>query len=84
MSAVLWTSVKMDRIRMLRLSLELKFIAENLMKQSRTGWFAQVLEGIKMEGKSFQKVKRERYGKREETGEFLCIDIYKMEIMLEE
>lgn len=44
------------------------------MKQSRTGWFCQVLEGIKKGRKSFQKVTKERYGNREEIGDFLCIE----------
>jgi hypothetical protein len=64
----------MDTIRMLRRTLESKFKTESLMKQSRTGWFCQVLEGIKKGRKSFQKVTKERYGNREEIGDFLCIE----------
>jgi hypothetical protein len=52
-----------DRIKMLRRKLELKFKRESVMKQSRTGWFSQVLEGIKKGRKCFQEVKKERLGR---------------------
>jgi hypothetical protein len=45
----------MDGIRILRRTLELKFKTESHMKQSRTVWFSQVLEGIKKGRTSFQK-----------------------------
>lgn len=49
----------------------------------RTRWYNLVLEVIKKGWKSWQEIEKERV-KKEETGDFSSIDLYKMEMMLEE
>jgi hypothetical protein len=50
----------MDRTRIPRRVLELKFLGDRSLGQHRTGWFSQVQEGIKKRGKSWQKIEKGR------------------------
>jgi hypothetical protein len=70
----------MDRTRILRNALELKFKG----KGSKTRSFSQILEGIKKRGKIWHDIKNKSYGKMEEFWRLLSIDPYKMETVLEE
>lgn len=52
------------------------------MNHSR--WFKQVLEDIKKRERSGKKLGRKYYRKKEEFGDFLSFDPYKMKIMQEQ
>jgi hypothetical protein len=71
----------MDRTRILRRALELKFKGKRPMECHRTRWFSLVLK-TRREGGADNKLKRRDHGKTEEIEDFLCTNLYKMETIL--
>jgi hypothetical protein len=49
---------------------------------TRTRWFGQVLEDMKKIGKHWQKIKKKKVWE-EEIGNFVSLNLYEMETMLD-
>lgn len=63
---------------------ELQFKGKH-MEQQRTRWFHHILAGRLEERKGTEKKqKRKVWGKKEEAGNWISINLYKMEMMPEE